>query len=1173
MIATAQNMQHCPRCGQIVRAEARFCSACGTPLSRAVAEGPLAPGARLGHGGRYRIERRLGRGGFGAAYLARDTHLGRDCVVKRLLRHPSWDDANWERARRLFAREAQLLVALNSPGHPNIPEIYEFLAESHCLVMKYVEGQPLDDLLDRRAGPLPLEEALRYARDVAAALAYMHSRDPELVLHRDVKPANILRDVAGRIFLVDFGLARATLPASIPVAADGASLLAGTLGFSPPEQWQGRAEPRSDVYALAATLHLMLSNYRPPHAEVLALMQGVADLLPALRALNPNVPPSIERLVRQALMPDPQARPGSRAFLAELEAALSGLAVPPPPAPQHPPLVPGLIGREAELAELADRLATRGAVIVVGPAGVGKTTLLAALSRGVAETHGPRLPTSAHVDPGLRVFWHTLQEGESSDRLQQALAGFLATHGLDLPWRLLHHAAQAGSSPASDLLAGYLADALRGQHFLLCLDDMHLLEGDAAFARLVVPLRELAERGELQLIGSARQVPSWARPGDTVALGGLDAASAAALLASQGLALASDLAGLLHSRTEGNAKFLVLAASALQRGDDPRRLADALAATDDVAGYLLDQVHRRLSPLERDVMSAVSLLGGPATRDTVEYLLDADGLWEVLAGLARQFLLNITPGPEGSAYAQHAMLRDFYYQRLGLRRRLALHRRAAGWFERYARDPLVAARHYALANQPARAAALATADVPSLINRGQARALERLLAELPVEQFAPPLRATTLTARAEAATLLGEFGLARDLLREALGQGAQAPVDPECAEHQARRHRLLALVGERIGGYREAEDHCRSGLALVGELPPASLEPARLHAQLADLLWRQSRLDEAERSCADGLRTLPPAPAARERALLLHRRATVNGRRGNYAVAITTLEHSLELARDVQDYQLVAAILNALGDYLDNAGQDERALECYAESLHIREQIGDVAGRVYPLMNQGVVLMNRGDYHAALALFVEVQSTCDRLRMPQMLAHATVNIGIAYQQRGRHSAATHNFEHALAIFRGLSNRIEMADCLYRLGEVALAEQHPEAARRYGVEALDLAQAADSAAYESCALRVVGEALLAQGQIADAQATLARAWELQRQVGDHHDLVQIYAALARLALAQGDGARAREQTEAGLALARKHGLLFLVTALEDFMGRVEGEFTPSTTEVPLCWPQR
>ncbi len=340
----------CPTCGHANPPGSRFCNACGarvaptipvappvdgtTPADSAgAAQAGLSRGAAIDPQGRYIVERAIGKGGFGEAYLVNDRQLNRFAVAKRHCPNPAWSARTREFAARNFAREAELLVTLNTPGHPNIPEIYEYLPEQGVLVMKYVEGRDLSQIVRERDGVLPPEVALPIVRDVAAALAYMHSRRPEPVLHRDVKPSNIIIDSAGRVWLIDFGLSRVA-----PVQPDlnpRHTQLAGTLGFTPPEQWRGQAEPRSDVYALTATLHSLLTGYQPTltRAELPDFLRGAINPFPPVRSLNPGLHPDVEALIARGLAFRPEDRPGA----AELVAALDRLIAPPKRAPLQAP--------------------------------------------------------------------------------------------------------------------------------------------------------------------------------------------------------------------------------------------------------------------------------------------------------------------------------------------------------------------------------------------------------------------------------------------------------------------------------------------------------------------------------------------------------------------------------------------------------------------------------------------------------------------------------------------------------------------------------------------------------------------------------------------------------------------------------------------------------------------
>lgn len=336
----------CPNCGKVCHIDDRFCSACGIALKPGLIPGALPPeataadtllyletlppGMTLGQKGRYQVVSTLGKGGFAQAYLAHDTHLDRYCVIKRLVLKSNWSERVQRLALQNFQREAQLLVTLNSPGHPNIPEIYEYLAESRCLIMKYIEGRDLDQILLERGGFLPEKEALMYIRDVCSAMVYMHSRQPEAVLHRDIKPPNILIDSRGRVWVVDFGLSKA-VPLQVDTVDPKDTQIAGTLGYSPAEQWRHKATPRSDVYALAATMHTMLTGYRPnfTRTDLPDILKGKKGTFPPIRTLKSELNPEVEELIQRAMTFDMSTRPTAQEFLDALDTILAPVAARP----------------------------------------------------------------------------------------------------------------------------------------------------------------------------------------------------------------------------------------------------------------------------------------------------------------------------------------------------------------------------------------------------------------------------------------------------------------------------------------------------------------------------------------------------------------------------------------------------------------------------------------------------------------------------------------------------------------------------------------------------------------------------------------------------------------------------------------------------------------------------
>lgn len=262
--------------------------------------------------GRYRIRDRLGQGGMGTVYLAEDLNLsGRLVAIKENT------DASPE-AQAQFKREAVLLASLN---HVNLPRVTDHFIEPNgrqYLVMDYIQGDDLRQVLQNQRAPLPEEVALAWLGQVMDALEYMHTwidpltGRPSPIIHRDIKPSNIKRTPDGRIVLVDFGLAR---------FIDGGATFSGarsvTPGYSPLEQYMGGTDIRSDIYALAATLYSMVTLQKPP--ETPAIAAGTTPL-PAPRKLNPKLSRNIERVILRAMQIQPAERYGT---VQAMRAALS----------------------------------------------------------------------------------------------------------------------------------------------------------------------------------------------------------------------------------------------------------------------------------------------------------------------------------------------------------------------------------------------------------------------------------------------------------------------------------------------------------------------------------------------------------------------------------------------------------------------------------------------------------------------------------------------------------------------------------------------------------------------------------------------------------------------------------------------------------------------------------
>ncbi|GHO89481.1 bifunctional serine/threonine-protein kinase/ABC transporter substrate-binding protein [Dictyobacter formicarum] len=262
----------------------------------------LSSGSRL-QGGRYIIKKILGQGGMGAALLATDIRLdGKSVVIKELISDNVDQNHRLEDVRN-FKREVATLAHIDHPLVPNVTDHFQE-GTRYFMVQEYVDGENLEERLNRINQPMNEREALICASEVLDVLDYLSQQMPPIV-HRDIKPANIIIGTRDRrAHLVDFGIARADEARNSKRKQTSAL---GTPGYAPPEQYQGNADPRSDLYALAATLHHLLTNRDPRNHPPF--------YYPAARSLNQQLSPDIERILTKALNNDINQRYQSAAAM------------------------------------------------------------------------------------------------------------------------------------------------------------------------------------------------------------------------------------------------------------------------------------------------------------------------------------------------------------------------------------------------------------------------------------------------------------------------------------------------------------------------------------------------------------------------------------------------------------------------------------------------------------------------------------------------------------------------------------------------------------------------------------------------------------------------------------------------------------------------------------------
>jgi len=272
---------------------------------------------------RYEVVRLLGTGGMAEVYLVHDRHLGRDVALKVLSTRYARDAQFIER----FRREASSAAGLN---HPNIVQIYDRgeAEGTYYIAMEYLEGRSLKELIVQYA-PLRTQHAVALSMQILEALRYAHRKD---IVHRDIKPQNIIVDDEGRVKVTDFGIARA---GSASTMTEAGSIL-GTVQYLSPEQAQGgQVEASSDLYSLGVVLYEMATGVLPFTGDnpVTIAMKHVSEAPVPPRVLVPAVPENLERVIMRALAKRPEQRYiTAQAFLEDLERVQRGETVAPAPA-------------------------------------------------------------------------------------------------------------------------------------------------------------------------------------------------------------------------------------------------------------------------------------------------------------------------------------------------------------------------------------------------------------------------------------------------------------------------------------------------------------------------------------------------------------------------------------------------------------------------------------------------------------------------------------------------------------------------------------------------------------------------------------------------------------------------------------------------------------------------
>jgi tetratricopeptide (TPR) repeat protein len=1079
-------------------------------------------GRRLSH---YDLQELIGIGGAAEVYRAMDLANGREVAVKVLSERAEPDMVV------RFVREGRALAQLQ---HPHIVQVYDSGEQGgqRYMVMELLSGASLKEKLLGR--PMPWQEAVQAAIEVAEALEYAHAQG---IVHRDIKPGNIMFGDDGQAKLTDFGLAR--LMDASTMTRTGTVM--GTVFYLSPEQAMGRhVDARSDLYALGAVLYEMVTG-QPPHlgdTAVGIIYKLINEEPPFASELNPNVPAALDTVLVQLLRKDPERRPATaqdviallkrvlRAAGETAEAeALREIAQADTGERETP-----FLGREAELERLRQAFGQAASglgqtVLLAGEAGIGKSRLVSELGRQARAQNGLVLVGDCLYSDTPNPYAPFAQMAQSyeeqmragrpaeGDRVEEAVAAALAdlralvapsarskADGERLAW-LGQSAPRDAQAQAFELVTRFVLAASRLRPLVLVLDDLHW--ASPTTLQLLHYLARGIRSARVLLLGTYRfedvltdgeggthplreTLRRMSREGlyDELALTGLPAPALTGLVSSAlpQAEVDPDLAALLARQSDGNPFYLLetlhllQAQGALSAEDGRWTLASEGAQELALPRSVLDIILRRVERLgetERELLDVGAVIG---------HRLDV-GLLGAVTGTRRLALIKQLNG---------------LHQDTGL----ILADEAGFCFE-------------------------------------HARVRQALY-----EGMAPYLRREYHLAVAEA--MVEEVGdTPGEAVYELTRHYERAGKKPE-----AYRYALMAAdLAERTYALAEAAHYLELALSLLPAVEtPANAEPRQLALQLraGRLLATLGRAEQAGETLASALnlaRTLQDSGAEAD---VLLEQAMLAGRSGEWEPAIALCDGSLAQAEALGDGSRGAKALLSSGFFCFEQGEWQIAVDRLQRALALLAAQPDDLLRARVLGNLGILHDASGRRAEAVTFFQESLETFARLDRPMDTARGLSNLGYVHYNLGELEQAVDCFTRALAAFERAGDvreqaiaHLHLAEAALKLEDVATARRHcSEANRRFERLSYELGTADVDRVYAGIARR--------ERRWAVAERYLRNALAVYEAHGDQLNVAETQRELGELLAESGQAQSANE------ALTRSRA------TFDDLLGQIKKE---------------
>ena len=1022
--------------------------------------------------GHYQVLEKIGAGGMGEVYRARDLHLERDVALKILPAGLLGDEA----ARKQFRQEALVLSKLN---HPNIATVFDFDSWDgrDFLAMELIHGVSLSERV--KTGPLPEQETLRLGTQLAEGLSAAHAQG---VIHRDLKPGNLMIMPDGRLKILDFGLAILTRPESDPDLTRSmveSEVVTGTIPYMPPEQLRGqRGDARSDIYAAGAVLYEMATGEMPfPQSQSAELIGAILHQSPRpASTLNSGITSELETVVMKCLEKEPSSRyQSARELLDALEGKSTGIAALRP-----------------RYWRIATAIAATALVLTAGLAiGLNLGRLRDAVFGAAARKEEISTPTAPiRVRRSVAILGFKNLSGRSDEAwLSTALSEMLTTelaageHLRTIP----------GESIAQMKINLSLSDAdSYGKETLYKIRAN--LQTDSVVLGSFIPLNKGEIRLDLRLQDTVtgETLAAVSERGGETQIDDLITRAGSTLRQKLGAgAVSESQASAVRATHASNAEASRLYSEGLVK----LRAFDALAARD-----LLEKAvaaDPKYSVAHLALSTAWSTLGYDEKAKT-----EAQRAFELSGELSREERLlvearyRVTTGERDRAVDIYRTLWGFFPDNLDYGLQLASAQTAAG----KGRDALTTVEAIRK---------LSPAGTDPRIDLAEAGAASSL-SDYKREQAAAQ-RAEAIGSAQGARLLVARAQLSEGAALRALGDLVQATARCESAKG------VFAAAGDRWG--------VASALSDIAFVSSQRGEPSKAEEMNQQALAIRRKIGDKQ-GVAQSLNSL----------------AMIRYNQRDVAAAKKFFEQSLSIRREIGDRRGVATALSNLGAALFLQGNLAAAKKMFEDSLAIQRDAGDRSGIAIALNNIAQVLGAQADLAGAKRTYEEALVIRRELGEKSGVASTVRNLGEILQKQGDLSEAEKKLEEALTIrtetgerTQAASVRIPLADVLVYAGQAARAETLARAA-------VDEFRAEKAATREAFALNVLAKSLLAQMKLEEARKTIDLGTNLVAKSELREARLALRTTAARVHVALGETASATKMLDGVLAEATKFRLV-------------------------------